>query len=86
LNPGGSQAIRQRAHERLHLLQWHGARKQTKLQDTIYFHSADQKSLYVNLFMCRRTLTWTERKVTLTQHTDFPYADTTIVTPAKAGA
>ena len=49
---------------------------QTKLQDTIYFHSADQKSLYVNLFI-PSTLTWTERKVTVQQVTDFPYADTT---------
>ena len=49
---------------------------QTKLQDTIYFHSADQKSLYVNLFI-PSTLTWTERKVAVRQTTDFPYADTT---------
>ena len=49
---------------------------QTKLQDTIYFHSADNKSLYVNLFI-PSTLTWAERKVTVQQVTDFPYADTT---------
>lgn len=48
---------------------------QTKLQDTIYFHSADHKSLYVNLFI-PSALTWSERKVRVQQVTDFPYADT----------
>lgn len=49
---------------------------QTKLQDTIYFHSTDQKALYVNLFI-PSTLNWTERKISVQQVTDFPYADTT---------
>jgi DUF1680 family protein len=48
----------------------------TKLQDTIYFRSADSKALYVNLFV-PSTLNWTERKVVVQQRTDFPYADTT---------
>jgi DUF1680 family protein len=48
----------------------------TKLQDSIYFRSADQQTLYVNLFV-PSTLTWSERKVTVQQVTDFPYADTT---------
>jgi DUF1680 family protein len=48
----------------------------TKLQDTIYFRSADHSALYVNLFI-PSTLTWTERKITVQQVTDFPYADTT---------
>jgi uncharacterized protein len=47
----------------------------TKLQDTIYFHSADNKALYVNLFV-PSTLSWSERKVTVRQQTDFPYGDT----------
>ena len=47
----------------------------TKLQDTIYFRSADNKTLYVNLFV-PSTLHWTERKVVVQQMTDFPYADT----------
>lgn len=49
---------------------------QTKLQDSIYFRSADDKTLYVNLFI-PSTLDWAERKVKVTQRTDFPYADTT---------
>ena len=48
----------------------------TKLQDTIYFRSADNKALYVNLFV-PSTLDWAERKVVVQQVTDFPYADTT---------
>jgi|CXWL01.1.fsa_nt_gi DUF1680 family protein len=57
---------------------------QTKLQDTIYFHSADQKSLYVNLFI-PSTLTWAERKVAVQQITEFPYADTTRLIVNGAG-
>jgi len=48
----------------------------TKLQDTIYFHSADNRALYVNLFV-PSTLNWSERNVIVQQVTDFPYADTT---------
>jgi DUF1680 family protein len=48
----------------------------TKLQDSIYFRAADHDTLYVNLFV-PSTLTWTERKVTVQQVTDFPHADTT---------
>ncbi len=48
----------------------------TKLQDSIYFHSAKNDALYVNLFV-PSTLKWTERNVTLTQRTSFPYEDTT---------
>jgi uncharacterized protein len=47
----------------------------TKLQDTIYFRSADNESLYVNLFVSS-TLDWVDRKVVVQQITDFPYADT----------
>ena len=47
----------------------------TKLQDSIYFQSADRQALYVNLFV-PSTLNWTERNVVLTQRTSFPYEDT----------
>jgi DUF1680 family protein len=56
----------------------------TKLQDTIYFRSANQQALYVNLFI-PSTLTWTERKVTVQQITDYPYADTTKLVITGAG-
>ncbi len=56
----------------------------TKLQDSIYFQSADRQTLYVNLFVPSQ-LKWAERNVALTQHTDFPYADTTTLTVAQGG-
>jgi DUF1680 family protein len=48
----------------------------TKLQDSIYFRSVDNKTLYVNLFV-PSTLTWRDRNIVVHQKTDFPYADTT---------
>jgi uncharacterized protein len=48
----------------------------TKLQDSIYFRSADNAALYVNLFV-PSTLNWRARNVVVQQSTDFPYADTT---------
>jgi DUF1680 family protein len=57
----------------------------TKLQDSIYFHSADNRELYVNLFVPSE-LKWAERKVTLTQRTDFPYADRTRLTVSGGGS
>ena len=48
----------------------------TKLQDTIYFRSADNTALFVNLFVSS-TLNWTGRGIVVQQITDFPYADTT---------
>jgi DUF1680 family protein len=56
----------------------------TKLQDSIYFRDADHQTLYVNLFVPSK-LTWSDRGVALTQHTDFPYADTTTLTVGGGG-
>lgn len=56
----------------------------TKLQDSIYFRSADDKALYVNLFV-PSTLTWSQRKVVVRQQTDFPYADTTRIVIEGSG-
>ncbi len=56
----------------------------TKLQNSIYFKGADDKSLYVNLFV-PSTLEWTERKVTVEQTTDFPKADETRLTIKGSG-
>lgn len=57
----------------------------TKLQDTIYFRSADSKALYVNLFI-PSTLNWAQRNVVVQQVTDFPYADTTKLVVKGSGA
>lgn len=51
----------------------------TKLQNSIYFKSTDNQALYVNLFV-PSTLNWTEKKITVTQATDFPKEDRTRLT------
>ncbi len=51
----------------------------TKLQNSIYFKSKDDKALYVNLYV-PSTLEWTERKVTVEQTTNFPKEDQTRLT------
>jgi uncharacterized protein len=56
----------------------------TKLQDSIYFRSTDNRALYVNLYVPSK-LTWSDRNVTLTQRTEFPYADSTKLTLNGSG-
>lgn len=56
----------------------------TKLQDSIYFKSADNAKLYVNLFI-PSTLHWKEHGVTVTQSTSFPYSDRTSISLDGAG-
>lgn len=56
----------------------------TKLQDSIYFKSEDNKALYVNLYI-PSTLTWAQRNIKLRQSTRFPYADTTTLTLTGSG-
>jgi len=57
----------------------------TKLQDSIYFRSADNQELYINLY-APSTVTWKERGVTVTQSTNFPYADSSTLRVAGGGA
>ena len=56
----------------------------TKLQDSIYFRSADNTTLYVNLFV-PSTLNWRARHVVVQQATDFPSTDTTRLTVKGSG-
>jgi len=56
----------------------------TKLQDSIYLKSLDNSTLYVNLYV-PSTLTWKEKKVSVTQSTCYPYADTTKLTIEGGG-
>ncbi|MBN2181299.1 MAG: glycoside hydrolase family 127 protein [Sedimentisphaerales bacterium] len=56
----------------------------TKLQDSIYFKSADNNTLYVNLYV-PSTLTWPEQNVVVKQSTNYPYADTTKLTITGGG-
>ncbi|MDZ7634905.1 MAG: glycoside hydrolase family 127 protein [Bacteroidales bacterium] len=51
----------------------------TKLQNSIYFRSADNQALYVNLYV-PSTLTWTEKNLTVTQTTAYPKEDRTQLT------
>lgn len=51
----------------------------TKLQNSIYFKSADNKALYVNLFV-PSSLTWTEKNIAVEQTTAFPNEDHTLLT------
>ncbi|MES2268554.1 MAG: beta-L-arabinofuranosidase domain-containing protein [Bacteroidota bacterium] len=46
----------------------------TKLQNSVYFKSTDNKALYVNLYI-PSTLRWTERNVIVEQNTSFPHED-----------
>ncbi|RZJ81439.1 MAG: hypothetical protein EOO47_04280 [Flavobacterium sp.] len=56
----------------------------TKLQNSIYFKSKDDKALYVNLYI-PSTLDWTERKIKIEQTTDFPKEDFTRLTIKGGG-
>lgn len=56
----------------------------TKLQNSIYFKSKDNKALYVNLFV-PSTVEWTERHVTVDQITNFPNEDQTKLTINGSG-
>ena len=51
----------------------------TKLQNSIYFKSADNQALYVNLYV-PSTLKWTDRNITITQTTAYPKEDCTQLT------
>jgi DUF1680 family protein len=76
LNPGARKQFGNAAMNGFTCCNGTALESNTKLQDTIYFHGADNRALYVNLFI-PSTLAWTERKVSVRQITDFPYADTT---------
>jgi DUF1680 family protein len=56
----------------------------TKLQDSIYFKSRDNKALYINLYV-PSTLSWPKKNITVTQKTNFPYSDTTSLVLAGKG-
>ncbi|MCL6220316.1 beta-L-arabinofuranosidase domain-containing protein [Zunongwangia pacifica] len=51
----------------------------TKLQNSIYFKDANNKALYVNLYV-PSTLHWHEQNIKLTQETNFPKEDHTKLT------
>lgn len=56
----------------------------TKLQNSIYFRSTDNQSLFVNLYV-PSTLKWKEKDLTITQTTTYPKEDRTLLTISGAG-
>ncbi len=56
----------------------------TKFQNSVYFRSADNRALYVNLYV-PSTLKWTEKNVTIIQTTAYPKEDRTRLTIKGAG-
>jgi DUF1680 family protein len=56
----------------------------TKLQDSIYFKSTDNTTLYVNLYV-PSTVTWTEHNVVVKQSTNYPYDNTIRLTIIGGG-
>ncbi|WP_233512362.1 beta-L-arabinofuranosidase domain-containing protein [Micromonospora deserti] len=61
-----------------------GVENHTKYQETIYFKSADGRTLWVNLYAAS-TLTWAEKGFTITQETNYPRADHTTLTVNGSG-
>ncbi|KAF2220383.1 hypothetical protein BDZ85DRAFT_267679 [Elsinoe ampelina] len=56
-----------------------GLESHTKYQETVYFRTADNSALWINLFV-PTVLTWTEKGFTVSQETEFPRGDTVKVT------
>ncbi|MEV4808927.1 beta-L-arabinofuranosidase domain-containing protein [Micromonospora avicenniae] len=61
-----------------------GLENHTKYQDTIYFKSADDRTLWVNLYAAS-TLTWAEKGFTIVQETNYPREDRTRLTVNGSG-
>ena len=55
----------------------------SKYQDSIYFHSTDNKELYVNLFTAS-TLDWTDTGLKLAQETNYPEEETSTISITAA--
>lgn len=56
-----------------------GFENHAKYGESIYFHSADNKSLFVNLFIPSQ-LNWREKGVKIEQQTSFPKSEQTVLT------
>ncbi|KAF5023534.1 hypothetical protein F66182_4401 [Fusarium sp. NRRL 66182] len=84
LNPGGRRGVGpawgggtwSTDYDSFWCCQGSGIETNTKLMDSIYFHTAD--TLYVNLFTPSK-LNWSQRGVSLTQSTDYPETDSTTI-------
>jgi hypothetical protein len=61
-----------------------GMENHTKYQDSIYFRAADDSALYVNLYIAS-TLTWPDKRFTITQATKFPFEGSSTLTVTGTG-
>ncbi len=61
-----------------------GMENHTKYQDSIYFRSADDKTLFVNLYI-PSTLAWREKGFTIEQATRFPFEGASTLTVNGTG-
>ncbi|RIJ79190.1 glycosyl hydrolase [Nakamurella silvestris] len=61
-----------------------GLENHTKYQEAIYYQSADESALYVNLYV-PSTLTWTSKNFTVTQATNFPLEGSSTLTVEGTG-
>jgi DUF1680 family protein len=84
LNPGAQKRFGNAAMNGFTCCNGTALESNTKLQDSIYFRSADNRALYVNLFV-PSTLTWRARNIVVRQSTAFPAADTTRLSITGSG-
>jgi DUF1680 family protein len=89
LNPGGHRGVGPQAAEgwstdytSFWCCQGTGVEHNTRLMDNIYGYN--MSTLYVNLY-APSTLKWSQQDVTVTQITDFPVSDTSVLTIAGGG-
>ncbi|KAI5920599.1 secreted protein [Camillea tinctor] len=93
LNPGGRRGVGpawgggtwSTDYESFWCCQGTGVETNTKLADSVYGRSGDDRTLYVNLFTPSK-LTWAARGATVTQTTSYPAGDTTTLTIGGSGA
>ncbi|KAM5344161.1 hypothetical protein ACJ41O_012698 [Fusarium nematophilum] len=90
LNPGGRRGVGpawgggtwSTDYDSFWCCQGSGLETNTKLMDSIYFH--DEDTLYVNLFTPSK-LDWSDKKVAVTQITDFPESDSITLKVSSQG-
>ncbi|KAI0424608.1 hypothetical protein F5Y09DRAFT_323914 [Xylaria sp. FL1042] len=61
-----------------------GMESHTKYQETVYFRSADESTLWINLYI-PSTLSWEDKGFIIKQETDFPRGDVTKFTVTGQG-
>ncbi len=78
LNPGGRKSYSNDYHS-FTCCHGTGMENHTKYQESIYFHSADNSTLYVNLFI-PSILNWESKGFEIKQETRYPLEDQSLIT------